>query len=614
MKLIIKLLTLLVMLSTGLTSSAYDFEVDGICYNLNIEDKTVEVASNNGSYSGEIIIPPYVNFNSNQLAVTAIGSGAFANCSKLTKVELPNSIIEIRDRAFSGCRNLKSINIPASITKIEFFAFDDCLGLTRVNITDLESWLGIRFNLGLSVDNQGPCYEVTSNPLTYAHSLYLNGEEVTQIEVPKGVTSIKKGTFNSCYSLKSITLPSTIEEIEGYAFRDCKNLEKIEMPNTLSGIGESAFRYCESLANFEIPPFVNKIGKGAFSDCKNIKRIVIPNGVDDIKEYTFADCKNLVDIEIPNSVKSIRKSAFRGCGLRSLIIPSSVTHIEDYCFSDCTYLSNLIFEDGDNLLSFPISYAIGYYFSGCPIKNIYIGRNMSYNSGERYIPFYYNNDIEVITIGKWAENIDMLYGNDTDNSKFSNLSIINCCSEKPIDVPKFTNVQYATVQLNVPNGSLNAYKSHSIWGKFWNIQERDYGEKICPEDISLNRNESVIKINQQIQLEATINPEDAIINNITWASSDDNVATVSESGIVTGISLGEALITATCGGVIAECKITVSDESGVEDIVTDTMAKLTVYSIDGIVIMKDCTTSDLNNLPRGIYIVISKKKHYKIII
>ncbi len=52
MKLLIKLLTLLVMLSTGLTSYAYDFKVDGICYNLNMEDKTVEVASNNSSYSG----------------------------------------------------------------------------------------------------------------------------------------------------------------------------------------------------------------------------------------------------------------------------------------------------------------------------------------------------------------------------------------------------------------------------------------------------------------------------------------------------------------------------------------------------------------------------------
>lgn len=609
MKLLIKLLTLLVMLSTGLTSYAYDFKVDGICYNLNMEDKTVEVASNNSSYSGEIIIPPYVNLNSNQLAVTAIGGGAFANCYSLTKVELPNTIIEIKSRAFFQCRSLKSINIAASVTKIGGDAFDGCYGLNRVDITNIESWLGISFYV------QGFDNPVTSNPLCYANRLYLNGEEVTQIEVPEGVLSIKPGVFSCCHSLKSITLPSTIEKIGMKAFLNCKNLEKIELSNTLRIIGESAFSGCESLVNFEIPPFVNKIEERAFRRCANLKRIKIPSGVRLISSYTFAECKNLIEIELHDSITALYDCAFRDCGLRSLIIPSSVSFIGVFCFNNCTYLSNLIFEDGENLLNFFQSYdESGCYFGGCPIKNIYIGRRMRYGSEESYIPFYYNNDIEVITIGKGAEDIDMLYGKKTDNSKFSNLRIINCCSETPIDVPKFTNVQYATVQLNVPNGSLNAYKSHSIWGKFWNIQEREYGDKICPEEISLNKNESVLKINQQIQLEATINPEDAIINNITWASSDDNVATVSESGIVTGISLGEALITATCGGVTTECKITVSDESGVEDIITDKVAKLTVYSIDGILIKKDCTTSDLNNLPRGIYIVISEKNHYKIII
>lgn len=61
--------------------------------------------------------------------VVHIGSGAFATCSYLTSVSIPNSTTDIRDRAFATCTSLRSLTIPGSVTNIGDFAFWNCTNL-----------------------------------------------------------------------------------------------------------------------------------------------------------------------------------------------------------------------------------------------------------------------------------------------------------------------------------------------------------------------------------------------------------------------------------------------------------------------------------------------------
>lgn len=83
------------------TVSAYDFEVDGIYYNiLSISDLTVKVASVDNEYSGEVIIPSIISYKSKALTVTSIGYGAFYDCRGLTSVTIGNSVTSIGDEAF----------------------------------------------------------------------------------------------------------------------------------------------------------------------------------------------------------------------------------------------------------------------------------------------------------------------------------------------------------------------------------------------------------------------------------------------------------------------------------------------------------------------------------
>lgn len=93
------------------------------------------------------------------------------------------------------------------------------------------------------------------------------------------------------------------------------------------------------------------------------------------------------------------------------------------------------------------------------------------------------------------------------------------------------------------------------------------------ESITLNHAEATLESGETLQLTATLLPEDATERLLDWSSSDKRVATVDENGLVTAVSSGTTVITATTDETFlkASCIITVIDSghSGAEDIYSD---------------------------------------------
>lgn len=102
----------------------------------------------NSEYSGNIIIPSSIVWNRRTLPVIGIsnisGGPAFANCSNLISVSIPNSVIKIGADSFSGCSNLSSIIIPNSVTTIEHRAFSGCSSLSSISIPNSVTAIGDR--------------------------------------------------------------------------------------------------------------------------------------------------------------------------------------------------------------------------------------------------------------------------------------------------------------------------------------------------------------------------------------------------------------------------------------------------------------------------------------
>lgn len=154
--------------------------------------------------------------------VVSIAQNAFYNCAVLTSVVIPDSVTLIGRYAFRDCLGLKSVTFGKGVKKFEATAFYGCRGLEKVNITDLASWCAIDFE-------NGACY-----PVFFAKNLYLNGELLTELKIPDGVTSIGIA-FSYCSALTSVIIPESVVKIEYDAFKECSGLEKIFYEGTSEG-------------------------------------------------------------------------------------------------------------------------------------------------------------------------------------------------------------------------------------------------------------------------------------------------------------------------------------------------------------------------------------------
>ena len=121
------------------------------------------------------------------------------------------------------------------MTEIGTSAFTNCKALTAVNISDLAAWCSIDFG------------SAASNPLSFAHKLYLNGAEVKDLIIPEGVTIIEAYTFTGCTGLTSVTVPEEVTGIGQNAFSGCTSLANVNLPASLTTIGKEAFKNCTGL-------------------------------------------------------------------------------------------------------------------------------------------------------------------------------------------------------------------------------------------------------------------------------------------------------------------------------------------------------------------------------
>ena len=207
-----KLQLLLVMIVSILTSSfssfAYDFEVDGIYYNiLSAAYRTCEVTSGDVKYEGDIVIPSSVVYKNNTVSVIRIAKDAFRDCSSLTSIVIPNSVTDIMYNAFYDCSSLTSIEIPNSVKEIKWNTFDLCSSLTTIDIPNSVTRIG-------------------SSAFSWCRSL-------TSVDIPNSVTEIGSRCFEVCSSLTSIKLSEHLETIEIGLFRSCENLSSLTIPGSV---------------------------------------------------------------------------------------------------------------------------------------------------------------------------------------------------------------------------------------------------------------------------------------------------------------------------------------------------------------------------------------------
>ena len=193
---------------------------------------------------------------------TTIGQGAFAGCTGLTSIDIPDRVTSIDDWVFSSCSSLSSITIPSSVTSIGQYAFQSCTSLTSINIPS-----------GVTSIGQGAFVGCTG---------------LTSIDIPDRVTSIGPGAFQRCTSLTNITIPSSVTSIGRYAFYNCTGLTSCTIGSGVTSIDDWVFSSCSSLSSITIPSSVTSIGQYAFYNCTSLTSITCnATTAPTIVAYTF---------------------------------------------------------------------------------------------------------------------------------------------------------------------------------------------------------------------------------------------------------------------------------------------------------------------------------------
>ena len=103
-------------------------------------------------------------------------------------------------------------------------------------------------------------------------------ENLTEVYIPGGISSIGVRAFEKCANLKSVTIPESLSYIGIYAFKECECLESITIPDSVTTIGRWAFEDCSSLTSVycaaTTPPVLG--GTGVFDKNASGRKIYVP--------------------------------------------------------------------------------------------------------------------------------------------------------------------------------------------------------------------------------------------------------------------------------------------------------------------------------------------------
>ena len=531
------------------------------CANLKtvmFEDGTTEIAE--GLFAGctgieQITIPD---------TVTVIESGAFGGCINLKEIVVPDNVTEIQSSAFEYCSSLKTVKLSENLERIGVYAFGDCDVLKSIKIPDSV----------LDIDGAAfaECKELSDvvlskNLKTMGWQVFGNDNKLTEIEIPKSLEecryyrnndSIDGGTFDNCANLKTVTfeertteiaeglfagctgieqirIPDTVTVIESGAFGGCINLKEIDVPNSVTEIQRSAFEYCSSLKTAKLSENLKSIGMYSFNNCTSLTEVHLSDILKEIPSNTFSGCKKLTTINFPSTLTTIGDSAFYGCeSLPEAILPSGVEKIESNAFKNCKSLKKAVVPD-------TVSSIGSSAFYGCEaLTDITLGSKLKKIDSQTFygctalpsIVIPYN----VTTIGDSA--------------------FVNCTKLTQITVPRNTT--------SIESNAFSYPRKMTMYGPsgcYAQTYANGKGIKYVAQDIHatsirLDITNKTAEYYDEFQLTATIAPQN-FTDAVTWTSSNEDVATVSDTGYVEVCGVGTAVITVTAGNVKAACTVTV---------------------------------------------------------
>ena len=496
-----------------------------------------------------------------ETGMTKIPGNLFDSCPGFTTITIPDTVTEIGDWAFSACKQLSTVQLSNNLTKLGLHVFSDCTSLTSIRIPK--------------------SLETAYSSTWYPGGPFSGCVALQSVELETGMTKIPGNLFDSCPGFTTITIPDTVTKIGDSAFSNCEKLESITIPDSVTEIGNDAFNGCTELKDVTLPNTCQNIVTGMFAGCTSLEKIVLPETVTAIRADAFKDCTSLKDITWSKAPEIIESRAFQNCSaLTDVTIPDSVKSIGYGVFSDCSALSAVTLPDGVKELG-------GQLFNNCdalttvtiPDSVTSIGEQVFYDCDALTtvtIPdsvtsigkqaFYDCDALTTVKLGSGLKSIPESTFEHCD--VLTNLSVPRCVTSIGNnafkDCTKFTSV---TIPRSVTSISASAFSYpailtiYGVAGTYAETFAKENSIKFVDQQIkataaSLDKTELTINKGAAAQLNLSVTPEN-FTDIVDWKSTDTNIVTVSDNGVVKAVGVGTATVKVTVGDVSATCKVTV---------------------------------------------------------
>ncbi len=536
-------------------------------------------------------------------SVTEVENYAFANCAALEKVVTSANLKTLGDAAFRNCTALSSVTLKDKLTTIGQYAFYNCDALTGITIPDSVTSLGIYCFADCEVLKDVHFGNGLTSIPSYGFNLCPALEKVV---LPYRIATINQNAFSNCTRLKEISIPRATTTIGANAFSYPTKM-------TIYGISGS---YAETYANEvgatfvsqEVPATEVKLSAETLSLNKGqnatLVLTVTPSDFTDEVSWVSADtgiatvsdagvvtakavgnttikvyvgdlstsCK--VTVTQPVTGISLNKTSLTLEGLEQFTLVANVSpsnaNNKEVAWSTADAAIATVDENGlvtavaKGTTTITVTAKDGSGVSRNCTVTVTCDAHLCTEVAELESKHNYSNNLTEVwyyTLAD-AEKICVTFDERTNvEEDFDFLYLYDSTGEL---VGKYTGIQLAGQTITIPGDSVKIKLVTNAGGTAWGFKVTEVTEAadvILVTNIVLDKSSLDLNVSDSYTLVATITPDDATNKEVTWASTDEAVATVDSTGKVTAVSAGSAAITATAkdeSGVSASCTVTVT--------------------------------------------------------